>query len=150
MDKHGNSARNGKKTSFSTDGTTWGDMCVRVPIVKPPKLSEVLFSDDDDEFTEAPGTESPEFRFRRNAEKSEVFRINADDEIDDLDQPLFPETEIRANQDLSDSKFFEIKNSSDSEAESGQDSNPEILTTTQFDEEWTTQSYYYNEFDSVS
>ena len=133
--------------TLSTDGATWADTCVRVPIVKPPKLSSVLFGDEDEEFTEAPGTESPEVRFRRNAEKSEVFRINADDDIDDLDQPLFPETEIRANPDLVDSKFFEIRNESDSDP----DSNPELFDTTQFNgEEWTTQSYYYNEYDQVS
>jgi hypothetical protein len=32
---------------FFADGDTWLDMCVQVPVVKPPKLSDVLFDDED-------------------------------------------------------------------------------------------------------
>ena len=110
-----------------TDGDTWADMCVRVPIVKPPKLSDVLF-DDDEEGGQTDGqidgqideqiegqTEGPKRkRKRRDSDKSEIRRINPgpDGDIDDLDRSLFPETErifSQPNQELSNSKFFDIQ-----------------------------------------
>ncbi len=76
-------------------------MCVQVPIIKPPKLSDVLFD-----------------RRRRDAEKTGIRNINVQDEIDDLDQPLFPDSGILIGQsdtELDNSKFFEIQNETDTE-----------------------------------
>ena len=94
-------------------------MCVRVPIVRPPKLSDVLFADDEDEEGEQTDgqtegqTEGPKRkRKRRDSDKFGLRKINADDEIDELDQPLFQESErifSQANPELSNSKFFEVQ-----------------------------------------
>jgi hypothetical protein len=106
-------------------------MCVQVPIVKPPKLSDVLFADEEE--TEGQNR-------KRDAEKSGIRNINVDDEIDDLDQPLFPDTEIlvgQQNSELESSRFFEIQN--ETRTEDG-------WTTQVYDEEFVTQSYY-NEYE---
>ncbi len=63
-----------------------------------------------------------------------------EDEIDDLDQPLFPDSEIligQQNSELENSRFFEIQN--ETETEDG-------WTTPGYDQEFVTQ-YYYNEYD---
>ena len=137
-------------------------MCVRVPIVKTPKLSEVLFADEEDEGTLAEGedqqrsTSIEENRRRRDAEKSEIRKINVDDEIDELDQPLFPKSEIlfgRQDEEPVNSRFFEIRNSTETketvstqvyEEESTTQIFNEDLTTQIFNEEFTTQPYFFD------
>ena len=76
-----------------------------------------------------------------------------EDEIDELDQPLFPESKILAGDENPapvNSRFFEIRN------ETGSDGNVDDLTTTTttpvaaFEEEFTTWSYFNDyEFDQV-
>ena len=110
--------------TFLTDGDTWSDMCVRVPIVRPPKLSDVLFADDEDEEggqtegqTEGPTDEQTEGQTegpkrKRKRRDSGLLKINADDEIAELDQPLFPESErifSQVNPEISNSKFFQVQ-----------------------------------------
>ena len=106
-------------------------MCVRVPVVKPPKLSDVLFDDEEQ-------TEGQNQNCKRDAEKSGIRNINVDDEIDDLDQPLFPDSGILIGQqdpELGNSRFFEIQN----ETEDG-------WTTQVYDQEFVTESYF-NEYE---
>jgi len=41
----------GKNVGTILDGDTWQDVCERVPIVQPPSLSSVLWSNEDEEYT---------------------------------------------------------------------------------------------------
>ena len=77
-----------------------------------------------------------------------MLKINADDEIDELDAPLFPDSKNifgqQTNGATAENKFFEIKNSS--EIDEGSASSEDRFEAT----EWTTQSYYFNDFDSFN
>jgi len=109
-----------------------------VQVVKPPKLKDIYFNSEDQ-------AKAQSLKQKRNAEKSGIRTINVEDKIDDLDQPLFPDSEIlmvQQNTEQVSNQFIETKN--ETEIEYG-------WTTQIYDHEFFTQSYFNdNEFNQVT
>jgi hypothetical protein len=109
-----------------------------VQVVKPPKLKDNFFNSEDQ-------AKAQSLKQKRNAEKSGIRTNNVEDKIDDLYQPLFPDSEIlmvQQNTEQVSNQFFETQNETEIEYE---------WTTQIYDHEFFTQSYFNdNEFNQVT